>query len=169
MAQDFQQSLQEANALEAKFGISTNSNLVFQVYCFYRLGQIQKGKEALTRLEQSLANCPSDLEILKIFEPLFDLAEKKKEEQDPFLKLFCRRCEHFWRKQLTTLPATRELAIFFLRIQLYEMERFEKYSEANRLCRVLDTLRQTRPKIDHLPLATTNSSKDIDFSLFSLS
>lgn len=169
MAQDFQQSLQEAYALEAKFGVSTNSNLVFQVYCFYRLGQIQKGKEALFHLEHSLANSSSDLEILKIFEPLLDLAEKKKEEQDPFLKLFCTRCENLWRKQLTTLPATRELAIFFLRIQLYEMERIEKYSEANRLCRILDTLRQTRPKIDHLPLATTNSSKDVDFPLFSLS
>ncbi|MDE5757465.1 MAG: helix-turn-helix transcriptional regulator, partial [Allobaculum sp.] len=130
MAQDFKQSLQKANQLEAQFGAFPNSTLVFQVYCFYRLGKIQEGQEALKRLKYSFSASDQDLQILNIFEPLLDRALAPIADRPKLLKVFCTRCEHHWRQYLDPLPATRELAIFFVRIQMYEVEQIEDYGEA---------------------------------------
>ncbi len=157
MAQDFKQSLQEASHLETQFGAFPNSNLVFQVYCFYRLGQIQEGQEALKRFKSSLSTSEQDLKVLDIFQPLLDRTMTSGVERQKLFHVFCRRCERHWHQYLKTLPATRELAIFFLRIQLYELEQAEDYVEANRLCQILESLCQMRPKIE--PLLWSSSTK----------
>ena len=161
MAQDFKQSLQKANQLEAQFGAFPNSNLVFQVYCFYRLGKIQEGQEALKRLKYSFSASEQDLQVLNIFEPLLAGAVASLAERQKLLKVFCTRCERHWRQYLETLPATRELAIFFLRIQMYEVEQMEDYEEANRLCQILEELCQMRPKVEPLLWAPTKSSTSL--------
>ncbi len=151
MAQNFQQSLQESIYLENNFGVSPHSNLVFQVYCFYRLHQVQEGQEALKRLEHSLSTSERDLAVLKIFQPLLERAASSDPlERSKLLDVFCTRCERHWRKYLETLPVHREQAIFFLRIQMHELEQVQNYEEANRLCRILEDLGQMRPKVDRL-------------------
>ena len=161
MARDFKQSLQEAKHLEAQFGVFPNSNLVFQVYCFYRLGQIQEGQVALKRLKYSLAASEQDLKVLNIFQPLLDRAMAPEAEHQKLFHVFCKLCERQWRQYLKTLPATREPAIFFLRIQLYELEQLEDYAEANRLCQILEELCHTRPKIEPLLWPSKKSSKSL--------
>lgn len=161
MAQDFKKSLQKAIQLEAQFGAFPNSNLVFQVYCFYRLGKIQEGQEALKRLKYSFSASDQDLQILNIFEPLLDRALAPIAERQKLLKIFCTRCEHHWRQYLDTLPAMRELAIFFVRIQMYEVEQMEDYGEANRLCQILEELCQMRPKVEPLLWPSTKSSQSL--------
>lgn len=161
MAQDFKQSLQEATQLEAQFGAFPNSNLVFQVYCFYRLGQIQEGQDALKRLKYSFSASEKDLQVLNIFEPLLDRAIASAAESQKLLKVFCMRCECYWHQCLETLPVTRELAIFFLRIQMYEVEQVEDYVEANRLCQILEELCQMRPKVEALLWPSTKSSQSL--------
>ncbi|MBD5424387.1 MAG: helix-turn-helix transcriptional regulator [Allobaculum sp.] len=161
MSQDFKQSLQKANQLEAQFGAFPNSNLVFQVYCFYRLGKIQEGQEALKRLKYSFSASDQDLQILNIFEPLLNRALAPIADRPKLLKAFCTRCEHHWRQYLDTLPATRELAIFFVRIQMYEVEQIEDYGEANRLCQILEELCQMRPKVEPLLWSSTQSTQSL--------
>lgn len=149
MMQNFEVALEELKKVEIEFGYNFLENcLPFGVYCAYRQGDLSEANDIFLRLQAHLLN-KKDLEILQIFSPLLKMATLPFGfERRQWLNIFCTHCEAHWNKLLKNLPQDREEAIFFIQIQLYEMEIVHDYSEANRLYRTLDLLNQTRPKLE---------------------
>lgn len=151
MTQDFEAALEKIKELQQKFGyFYLENNLPFGVYCAYRQGNLDQANDILLHLQKNLSD-KKDLEILQIFDYLLKMAPLPLGfERRKWLNIFCTRCEAYWSKLLKKLPKNREEAIFFIQIQLYEMETVQDYSEANRLCRTLDLLRHARPELESL-------------------
>lgn len=123
MKEDYSKALEVANLFENLFGCAKEGkNLIFAIYCEYRLGHLAQALQRLKKMEKALASSKSfyDPSLLEVFQALL--------QQSP--KSFEAVCEKVLSQLIIKDRFVAEFALFLLKTLLFEAERLNQSKKA---------------------------------------
>lgn len=134
MKEDYSNALEVADLFESLFGCEQeNRNLVFAIYCEYRLGYLVQASQRLKKMEKALASskCFIDHVALEVFQALLTQNTKSFES----------KCEEILAELVVQDRLIAELAFFLLKILLFEAERNNQPKKAYLLRKRMSLIR----------------------------